>query len=85
MARWNIPMIQTLKRPDAVDLTTHIDTILRIHGLRTVLVALARAVLHQRRAAAGAGLIGVPPTLRRDVGLPPEVPRIEEYRHRFYR
>ncbi|MEM9248741.1 MAG: hypothetical protein AAGB05_08605 [Pseudomonadota bacterium] len=74
-------MIHVLKPPAPLSVADQLYDILRTHGARTVLLALAQALVRQRRESL-AGITGVPPNLRRDVGLPPEPPDLAQwYRH----
>ena len=66
-------MIHVLRPSSRVTLSDHLLSFIRVHGARAVLLALVQAFLRQRRAVR-AGATGVPPTLRHDVGLPPEPP-----------
>ncbi len=64
-------MIHVLKTSAPVSVSDQLYDILRAHGARAVLLALAQALIRQRRESL-AGITGVPPNLRRDIGLPPE-------------
>ena len=65
-------MIHVLRPSHAASVADEIHTIVQAHGGRAVLLAVIRAILRQRRQSP-ARLSGVPPSLRADVGLPPDV------------
>lgn len=64
-------MIHVLKTRAPTSVADQLYEILRAHGARTVMLGLLQALVRQRRESL-AGITGVPPNLRRDVGLPPE-------------
>lgn len=65
-------MIHILDRPSHVPLTEQVQAIVASHGVRAVALALVQVIVRMRRHSL-IGISGVPPSLRKDVGLPPQL------------